>query len=83
MSAPDKIWAEMPEIFDDMGFWQEKPSAGFFEYVRLEPNTRAVTVDQLEQWSALICQLDIQDDHGWTIGDNSVVELRAIIGDVK
>lgn len=50
-------------------------------YTRLDPNTRVVTVDQLDQWAALIRQLDIQDDYGWNIGDNSVYEIRAIIGE--
>jgi hypothetical protein len=71
MSAPDKIWAEMPEIFDHMGFWQEKPRAGLFEYVRLDPNTRIVSVDQLERWYGKM--------GNWTCQD----ELRAIIDEVK
>jgi len=34
MTAPERIWAEMPEIFDGMGFWQENKSADLVEYIR-------------------------------------------------
>jgi len=34
--APERIWAEMPEVFDGMGFWQEHKSADLMEYVRAD-----------------------------------------------
>lgn len=37
MSAPlTTIWVEAPEIFDGMGFWQERKSAGLIQYVRAD-----------------------------------------------
>ena len=34
--APVRIWAEEPEVFDGMGFWQENKSADLVEYLRLD-----------------------------------------------
>jgi hypothetical protein len=48
MTAPDKIWAEMPEIFDDMGFWQERKSVDLVEYTRSDLIPTAAYVARLE-----------------------------------
>lgn len=82
MGAPDRIYIDR----GPKGGWMHRDKRmpdTVAEYIRLDPNTRIVTVDQLERWSALIRQLDIQDDYGWNIGDNSVAEIRAIIEKVK
>ena len=34
--APARLYAEMPEVIDHMGFWQEHPSADLVEYVRAD-----------------------------------------------
>lgn len=34
--APERIWAEMPEVFDGMGFCQEHKRADLVEYVRAD-----------------------------------------------
>jgi hypothetical protein len=34
MTAPEKIWVEIPDIFDGMGFWQEQQSNSLVEYTR-------------------------------------------------
>jgi hypothetical protein len=36
MTAPEKIWVEEPEIFDGMGFWQERQSADLIQYTRTD-----------------------------------------------
>ena len=35
-NMPERIWVEEPEIFDGMGFWQERQSAGLVQYVRAD-----------------------------------------------
>ncbi len=33
---PERMWAEMPEVFDGMGFWQESQSADLVQYIRAD-----------------------------------------------
>jgi hypothetical protein len=80
MNAPDKIIASFHGHCAIDGktypygqwFAVDNPlrSSGV-EYVRLDPNTRIVTVDQLERWYGKM--------GSWTCQD----EIRAIIGEVK
>jgi hypothetical protein len=70
MSAPDKIYIDR----GPNGGWMhrhKRMSDTVAEYVRLDPNTRIVTVDQLERWEGQLCN--------WTCQD----EIRAIIDEVK
>ena len=34
--APERIWAEKPDIFDDMGLWHGKHHGSLTEYVRAD-----------------------------------------------
>ena len=36
MDMPETIWAESPEVFDAMGFWQEHQSADLTQYRRAD-----------------------------------------------
>ena len=42
---PDKAWLEEPEIFDAMGFWQERQSAGLTEYIRADLHCAALATE--------------------------------------
>ena len=34
--TPERIWVCLPEIFDALGFWYDKPQAGAVEYARAD-----------------------------------------------
>ena len=52
-NAPKRIWVEMPEIIDAMGFWQEQEYPGLLPYIslaasdaRIEAAVRALSAER-------------------------------------
>jgi hypothetical protein len=72
MTAPDKIYIDRGPNGGWMHRHKRMPDT-VAEYVRLDPNTRVVTVDQLEQWAVYLFE-EYPDESK---------EIRAIIGEVK
>jgi hypothetical protein len=97
MTTPDKIIASfhgnmvIGEKTYPYGPWfaVDNPlrSSGV-EYVRLEPNTRVVTVDQLKLWSTIMeatnsCLKTWNGFGSFMNVDSAMLEIRAIIGEVQ
>jgi hypothetical protein len=70
MSTPDKIYIDRGPNGGWMHRHKRMPDT-VAEYVRLDPNTRVVTVEQLEHWFTHSIDYDVSD------------EIRAIIDEVK
>lgn len=72
MSAPDRIYIDR----GPKGGWMHRDKRmpdTVAEYVRLDPNTRVVTVDQLEQWEMYFDE---------STATRQCLEIGAIIGKV-
>ena len=76
MTAPGTIWAEELEIFDCMGFWQERQRAGWTEYTRTDTipdpldDPRVVALVEAAEPFFTYAQSNV-DENGWTLGTGS------------
>lgn len=43
--APERIWTEEPDIFDGMGFWQERECEGLSPYILATPTALASSAE--------------------------------------
>ena len=65
--TPERIWVCLPEIFDALGFWYDKPQAGAVEYA---------PADRIE---ALIATLDETYARGFCAGQKALKDAGKLV----
>ena len=57
MSAPERIWADPPSLFDGVDLWHEKQDGAELtavEYIRKDASDAAIAAARAEGWNAAI-----------------------------
>jgi len=60
-NAPKRIWVEMPEIIDAMGFWQEQEYPGLLPYISLAASDARIEAAVRAGLEAAACHCEMRD----------------------